>query len=107
MKRVSFVHTDELTEKGLRVEIELLQRLRGVERIIQLIGYEISREEQSFCVPIEFSELDFNSLLKNRQSGVEAPSFDVTFVRYYWKKMFECVRAIHARRQRRMSRACL
>lgn len=48
---------------------------------------------------MELGELDFNSLLKNRQSRAKAPthSFDITFVRYYWKEMLECVRAIHAR----------
>lgn len=50
LKRVSLVHTDELTEKGLRREIELLQRLRDVERVIQLIDYEMNREKQSFYV---------------------------------------------------------
>ncbi|GKT83844.1 LOW QUALITY PROTEIN: serine threonine-protein kinase MPS1 [Colletotrichum tofieldiae] len=90
---------DEFTEKGLRGEIELLQRLRGVERVIQLIDYEMNREKQSLSVLMELGELDFNSLLKNRQSGAEAPThnFDITFVRYYWKEMLECVQAIHAR----------
>lgn len=50
LKRVSLVHTDELTEKGLRREIELLQRLRDVGRVIQLIDYEICREKQLLCV---------------------------------------------------------
>lgn len=45
---------------------------------------------------MEVGELDFNSLLKNRRSEAEAPRFDVTFVRYYWKEMLECVQAIHA-----------
>lgn len=45
---------------------------------------------------MELGELDFSSLLKNRQSGAGVPSFDIAFVRYYWKEMLECVRAIHA-----------
>ncbi|KAK2591457.1 hypothetical protein QQS21_010866 [Conoideocrella luteorostrata] len=56
----------------------------------------MNREKQAFYILMEVGELDFNSLLRNRQSGDEAPSFDVTFVRYYWKEMLECVRAIHA-----------
>ncbi|KAI5861723.1 kinase-like protein [Durotheca rogersii] len=96
LKRVSLVHTDELTIEGLRREIELLQRLRDIERVIQLIDFEMNREKQSLCILMELGELDFNSLLKNRQSGAEAPSFDIAFVRYYWKEMLECVQAIHA-----------
>lgn len=46
---------------------------------------------------MEVGELDFNSLLKSRQSGAEVPSFDLAFVRYYWKEMLECVQAVHAR----------
>ncbi|TQN70234.1 putative serine/threonine-protein kinase mps1 [Colletotrichum shisoi] len=40
---------------------------------------------------MELGELDFNSLLKNRQSRAEGPvhSFDITFVRYYWKEMLD------------------
>ncbi|KAJ0158640.1 Serine/threonine-protein kinase MPS1 [Colletotrichum tanaceti] len=98
LKRVSLLHMDESTEEGLKGEIELLQRLRDVERVIQLIDYEMNREKQSLSVLMELGELDFNSLLKNRQSRAEVPahSFDITFVRYYWKEMLECVRAIHA-----------
>jgi len=50
LKRVSLLHMDEFTEKGLRGEIELLQRLRGVERVVQLIDYEMNREKQSLSV---------------------------------------------------------
>lgn len=50
LKRVSLIHTDELVEKGLLGEIRLLQRLRNVERVIQLIDYELNREKQSLSV---------------------------------------------------------
>ncbi|KAL7917973.1 hypothetical protein ACQKWADRAFT_316930 [Trichoderma austrokoningii] len=38
---------------------------------------------------MEIGELDFNSLLWNRLSGTGVPahSFDITFVRYYWKEI--------------------
>ena len=48
LKRVSL--GDELMEKDLRREIELLQRLRNVERVIQLIDYEMKREKQAFYI---------------------------------------------------------
>ncbi|CAJ2506154.1 Uu.00g002840.m01.CDS01 [Anthostomella pinea] len=96
LKRISLVHMDELTEKGLKREIELLKKLRNVERVIQLIDHEMNREKQSLCILMQIGELDFNSLLRNRHSGAEAHSLDITFVRYYWKEMLECVPAIHA-----------
>ncbi|KAK0624690.1 kinase-like domain-containing protein [Bombardia bombarda] len=97
LKRVSVKHTDELAMKALRGEIELLKRMRGVERVIQLIDYEINKEKQSLSILMEAGELDFNSLFGSRQSGAELHSFDLAFVRYYWKEMLECVQAIHAR----------
>ncbi|KAI1733963.1 hypothetical protein F4680DRAFT_471506 [Xylaria scruposa] len=45
---------------------------------------------------IKVGELDFNSLLKNRQRGAKAPGFNITFVRYYWKEILKCMRTIHA-----------
>lgn len=46
---------------------------------------------------MEVGELDFNSLLKSQHRGTEAHSFDLSFVRHYWKEMLECVEAMHAR----------
>ncbi|KAK3380162.1 kinase-like domain-containing protein, partial [Lasiosphaeria ovina] len=46
---------------------------------------------------MEVGDLDFNSLLTRCRSGADAPSFDVAFVRHYWKEMLECVQAAHAR----------
>ncbi|KAF5964347.1 hypothetical protein FBULB1_12844 [Fusarium bulbicola] len=97
LKRVSLEQVDELTERALKREIELLERLRGVERVIQLLDYEMNREKKSVFVLMEVGELDFNSFLRSRQSGIETRpwSFDITLVRYYWREMVECVRAIH------------
>ena len=43
---------------------------------------------------MEMGELDLNSLLRNRQSS-EAAKFDPVFIRFYWKEMLECLRAVH------------
>ena len=50
LKRVSLEHMDELAEKGLRREIELLRRLRGVDHVIQLVDYEMKQEKQLLFV---------------------------------------------------------
>lgn len=50
LKRISVEHADELAEKDLRREIELLRQLRNVERVIQLIDYEMKRERQAYYI---------------------------------------------------------
>ncbi|KAL0474873.1 kinase-like protein [Neurospora intermedia] len=97
LKRVSLEHADENTVKGFKGEIDLLKRLNGVERVIQLIDHELNLEKQVLSVLMEVGELDFNTLLKSRQSTAEGARLDPTFIRYYWKEMLECVQAVHAR----------
>lgn len=63
LKRVSLEHMDELAEKGLKREIEPLHRLRGVERVIQLIDYEMNREKQSVFVVSIFALYRHDPLL--------------------------------------------
>ncbi len=46
---------------------------------------------------MEAGELDFNTLLKSRQSTPEGARLDPVFIRHYWKEMLECVQAVHAR----------
>jgi len=46
---------------------------------------------------MEVGELDFNTLLKSRQSTPEGARLDPVFIRYHWKEMLECVQAVHAK----------
>lgn len=46
LKRVSIEHADEHTVKGFKGEIDLLKRLTGVERVIQLYDWEMNEEKQ-------------------------------------------------------------
>jgi serine/threonine-protein kinase TTK/MPS1 len=43
---------------------------------------------------MEMGELDFNTLMKDRQSSEHA-RLDIVFVRLYWKEMLECLQAVH------------
>ncbi|KAK5655474.1 hypothetical protein OQA88_5745 [Cercophora sp. LCS_1] len=97
LKRVSLENADENTVKGFKGEIDLLKRLAGVDRVIQLIDHELNIEKQMLSVLMEVGELDFNTLLKSRQSTPEGSRLDPVFIRYYWKEMLECVQAVHAR----------
>jgi serine/threonine-protein kinase TTK/MPS1 len=46
LKRVSIEHADEATVRGFKGEIDLLKRLRGVERVIELIDWELNEEKK-------------------------------------------------------------
>jgi len=50
LKRVSLEHADENTVKGFKGEIDLLKRLHGVDRVIQLIDHELNLEKQMLSV---------------------------------------------------------
>lgn len=46
LKRVSIENADETTVKGLKGEIDLLKRLTGVDRVIQLYDWEMNEEKK-------------------------------------------------------------
>ncbi|KAK0628480.1 hypothetical protein B0T17DRAFT_588593 [Bombardia bombarda] len=97
LKRVSLENADENTVKGFKGEIDLLKRLHGVDRVIQLIDHELNIEKHMLSVLMEVGELDFNTLLRSRQNTPEGARLDPVFVRYHWKEMLECVQSVHAR----------
>lgn len=43
---------------------------------------------------MEFGESDLNRILTSRMNAENA-KFDISFARYYWKEMLECVQAVH------------
>lgn len=50
LKRVSLEHADENTVKGFKGEIDLLKRLAGIDRVIQLIDHELNLEKKMLSV---------------------------------------------------------
>ncbi|KAK3362994.1 kinase-like domain-containing protein [Lasiosphaeria hispida] len=97
LKRVSLENADENIVKGYKGEIDLLTKLVDVDRVIRLIDHEMNSEKQMLSVLMEVGELDFNTLLKSRQSTPDGARLDPVFIRYYWKEMLECVQSVHAR----------
>ncbi|KAI1847349.1 hypothetical protein JX265_013794 [Neoarthrinium moseri] len=95
LKRVSIENADELTVRGYKGEIDLLTKLGGVERVINLFDYEMNEEKQVLSLLMEMGELDLNTLLRLRLSP-DTSKFDPVFVRYYWQEMLECLAAVHA-----------
>lgn len=94
LKRVTLEDQDEAAIRGYKGEIDLLKRLENVERVVRLFDYELNEEKQTLSVLMEMGESDLNRVLTQRLNADEA-SFDVTFTRYFWKEMLECVQAVH------------
>ncbi|MCJ1237037.1 Dual-specificity kinase, spindle pole body (SPB) duplication and spindle checkpoint function [Varicellaria rhodocarpa] len=94
LKRVSLKDVDEFAVRGYKGEIDLLKQLKDVDRVVQLFDYEINDPKQTLNVLMEMGESDLNKVL-TLKLNTEAVSFDVTFTRFFWKEMVECVQAVH------------
>ena len=94
LKRVTLEDQDELAIRGYKGEIDLLKKLEKVDRVVTLLDWEINEERHTLSVLMEMGESDLNRVLTLRLNSEDA-TFDVTFTRYFWKEMLECVQAVH------------
>ena len=94
LKRVTLEDQDELAIRGYKGEIDLLKKLEKVDRVVTLLDWEINEERHTLSVLMEMGESDLNRVLTHRLNSEDA-AFDVTFTRYFWKEMLECVQAVH------------
>lgn len=94
LKRVSLENIDDTIFRGYMGEIDLLEKLKNADRVINLIDHELNMEKKVLTLVMELGDLDLGTLLKSRTKS-EYARFDPVFVRFYWKEMVECVRAIH------------
>ncbi|MCJ1301830.1 Dual-specificity kinase, spindle pole body (SPB) duplication and spindle checkpoint function [Hypocenomyce scalaris] len=94
LKRVNLEDADEVSIRGYKGEIELLRKLEHVERVVRLFDWEVNDERRTLSVLMEMGESDLDRILRFRMNPDEAV-FDISFTRYYWKEMLECVRSVH------------
>lgn len=94
LKRVTLEDQDEAAIRGYKGEIDLLKELENVERVVRLFDWELNDERQTLSVLMEMGESDLNRVLTQRLNADEV-IFDVTFTRYFWKEMLECVKSVH------------
>ncbi|KAI4236063.1 MAG: hypothetical protein LQ349_002787 [Xanthoria aureola] len=94
LKRVTLEDQDPAAIQGFKGEIDLLKKLENVDRVVRLFDYEINEEKQTLSVLMEMGESDLNRVLTLRLNGEDA-RLDLTFIRYFWKEMLECVQAVH------------
>lgn len=95
LKRVTLEDQDENAIRGYKGEIDLLRKLENVDRVVRLFDWEINEAKCTLSVLMELGESDLNRVLTVRLNAEDA-TFDITFTRYFWKEMLECVRAVHA-----------
>ena len=95
LKRVTLEDQDDAAIRGYKGEIDLLKKLENVERVVRLFDWELNHERQTLSVLMEMGESDLNRVLTQRLN-VEDATLDITFTRYFWKEMLECVHAVHA-----------
>ncbi|EEP82831.1 conserved hypothetical protein [Uncinocarpus reesii 1704] len=94
LKRVNLEDVDPSALIGYKGEIDLLKKLRNVERVVQLYDWEINEEKRALSVLMEMGESDLHEILKFKLNAEDA-AFDPVLTRFYWKEMLECVQAVH------------
>jgi serine/threonine-protein kinase TTK/MPS1 len=94
LKRVTLEDQDELAIRGFKGEIDLLKKLENVDRVVRLFDWELNEAKQTLSVLMEMGESDLNRVLTLRLNAEDA-TFDITFTRYFWKEMLECVASVH------------
>ncbi|PNS18525.1 Serine/threonine-protein kinase mph1 [Sphaceloma murrayae] len=96
LKRVKLSDCDEAAVRGYKGEIDLLQKLNDVDRVVRLYDWELDEARGILHVLMEKGEGDLNRVLSTAMSASE-PRLDTCFVRWWWKEMLECVLAVHDR----------
>ncbi|CAD0089782.1 unnamed protein product [Aureobasidium vineae] len=94
LKKVKLEDCDESAMRGFKGEIDLLEKLADVDRVIRLFDWELDNEKQILSVLMEKGDQDLNRILTIALNGTD-PKFDPVLTRFYWKEMLECVQAVH------------
>lgn len=95
LKKVKLEDCDETAVRGYKGEIDLLQKLKDVDRVVRLYDWELDDSKQTLCVLMEKGDNDLSRVLTQSMSSSN-PKFDSVATRFYWKEMLECVQSVHA-----------
>ncbi|TQB69465.1 Dual-specificity kinase, spindle pole body (SPB) duplication and spindle checkpoint function [Monascus purpureus] len=94
LKRVNLEDVDPLTLAGYKGEIDLLKKLENIDRVVRLFDWELNHDKHTLSVLMEIGESDLEKILTYRLNCEDAV-LDLSFTRYYWKEMLQCVQAVH------------
>ncbi|KAA8617176.1 SPS1 Serine threonine protein kinase [Pyrenophora tritici-repentis] len=96
LKRVKLEDADEAAVRGFKGEIDLLQKLKNVDRVVRLYDWEVDEQRQVLSVLMELGESDLARIIRMKLDAADGDGkLDLSFTRYYWKEMLECVGAVH------------
>ncbi|OAL55979.1 kinase-like protein [Pyrenochaeta sp. DS3sAY3a] len=96
LKRVKLEDADEAAVRGYKGEIDLLQKLKNVDRVVRLYDWEVDEQRQVLSVLMELGESDLARIIRMKLDPADGDGkLDLSFTRYYWKEMLECVGAVH------------
>ncbi|KAH7399544.1 kinase-like domain-containing protein [Pyrenochaeta sp. MPI-SDFR-AT-0127] len=96
LKRVKLEDADEAAVRGYKGEIDLLQKLKNVDRVVRLYDWEVDEQRQVLSVLMEIGESDLARIIRMKLDPADGDGkLDLSFTRYYWKEMLECVGAVH------------
>lgn len=94
LKKVKLEDCDEMAVRGFKGEIDLLNKLVDVDRVVRLFDWELDEAKQTLSVLMEKGDNDLSKILTQSLAGND-PKFDPILTRFYWKEMLECVQAVH------------
>ncbi|KAF2869252.1 kinase-like domain-containing protein [Massariosphaeria phaeospora] len=94
LKRVKLEDADEAAVRGYKGEIDLLKKLENVDRVVTLYDFEVDEQRQVLSVLMELGESDLARIIRMKLDPSDA-KLDLSFTRYYWKEMLECVGTVH------------
>ena len=111
IKKVNLSEIDQKQAEDFKNEIHYLDKLRGNDRIIELIGWEQKTDQdgEALYVVMEYGEKDLGKLLNeicgktmknmaSSQSGSRAgerQELTDNKIKFYWEEMLEAVQVIH------------
>ncbi|CAH6719534.1 serine/threonine-protein kinase Mps1p [[Candida] jaroonii] len=89
LKKVTFDQFDESNIRGFRGEIELLNKLKSLNRVVELIDYVIN--DSSIYLLMECGEIDLAHVLHQRLNTT-----DFTSIRFHTSELLKCVQSVHS-----------
>ncbi|CAI9778113.1 unnamed protein product [Fraxinus pennsylvanica] len=120
LKKIKLKGRDYATAYGFCQEIEYLNRLKGMNNIIQLIDYEVTdktllqevvngfmsnkdarvKDDGYIYMVLEYGEIDLAHMLSQKWKELDSSDsmIDENWLRYYWQQILLAVNTIHEER---------
>ncbi|KAL4559124.1 hypothetical protein LXL04_031258 [Taraxacum kok-saghyz] len=121
LKKIKLKGRDYATAYGFCQEIEYLNKLKGMDHIIQLIDYEVTdkallrevlsgsvsnkngklKDDGHIYMVLEYGEIDLAHMLSHKWKELDnnsSSTIDENWLRFYWQQILMAVKTIHEER---------